>query len=222
MKLTVASYNIQHGKLSDYDMKKLMASVVACGADIVGIQEVDIGVTRSAQRDIASLMAAELGFYVQFAKAIDFQGGAYGTAILSRYPIIAFSCIPLESGKYEKRSIGIATIEVDGESVCVMNTHISYENVGQRRIQLDQIRDLLPQGTPWIMTGDFNTGNFEELRALGQVSLVNCESHRYGTFRETGSPIDNIIYTEPWSVLSSGMIDNDHSDHNLLYADMIK
>ena len=42
MKLTVASYNILHGAMTDYDMDKLVQSIVACGADIIGVQEVDV------------------------------------------------------------------------------------------------------------------------------------------------------------------------------------
>jgi hypothetical protein len=28
------------------------------------------------------------------------------------------------------------------------------------------------------------------------------------------------VYTAPWKIECAGMIDNDHSDHNLLYAVM--
>ena len=220
MKLTVASYNILHGAMTGYDMDKLVQSIVECGADIIGVQEVDVGARRSGNRDIAVLMAQKLGFDVRFAKAIDLQGGAYGTAILSRYPITSFACYPLESGTYEKRSVGAAQIAVGNEMISFWNTHLSYENFEQRQIQLAQMKELLPSDQPWILTGDFNTPNFDELRSLGNISLVNDTDHMYKTFRDSGSPIDNIVYTMPWSVESAGMIDNDHSDHNLLYAVM--
>ena len=222
MRLIVASYNIMHGALSDYDMKKLVQSIVECGADIVGVQEVDVGARRSGGRDIAALMAQELGFNVRFAKAIDLQGGAYGTAILSRYPIADFKYYPLESGKYEKRSVGAAEIRVGDETIQFWNTHLSYENFEQRQIQLAQLKELLPKDMPWLLTGDFNTPHFDELRSLGDVSLVNDTDHSHKTFRDTGSPIDNIVYTAPWSAANAGIIDNDHSDHNLLYAEMYR
>ena len=220
MRITVASYNIMHGALSEYDMKKLMESVVKCGADLIGIQEVDVGAKRSGGRDIAALMAQELGFDVRFAKAIDLQGGAYGTAILSRYPIESFECYPLVSGTYEKRSIGAAKIRIGDRSISFWNTHLSYENLEQRRLQLEQVKELLPKNEPWILTGDFNTSNFDEMRMLGEVSMVNDFDHVHKTFRASGSPIDNIIYTAPWYVVDSDIVDNDHSDHNLLYAVM--
>lgn len=222
MKITVASYNIMHAGMVDCDMERLVQSIVACGADIVGIQEVDVGARRSGGRDIAAMLGQQLGFEARFTPAIDFQGGQYGTTILSRYPITAFAYYPLESGTYEKRSIGAAQIKVADETVHFWNTHVSYENKEQRRIQLDQIKTLLPQGEPWILTGDFNTRDFEELRALGDVSLVNDHGHTFGTFRASSSPIDNIIYTAPWTVRNAGMIDNDHSDHNLLFAELVK
>lgn len=220
MKITIASYNIMHGGLSDYDMAKLTESIALCHADIIGVQEVDVDAKRSGNRNIAQLMAQELGYEYRFAKAIDFQGGAYGTAILSRYPIVDFSCYPLESGKYEKRSVGCADIKIDEEIISFWNTHVSYENTEQRGIQLAQLKQLLPKDRAWILTGDFNTADFEEIRALGDVSLVNDTDHVFHTFRDTGSPIDNIVYTAPWKIERAGMIDNDHSDHNLLYAVM--
>ena len=222
MKITVASYNIMHGGLSDYDMKKLVQSIVDCQADMIGVQEVDVGAKRSHGLDIATLMAQELGFDVRFAKAIDLQGGAYGTAILSRFPIVSFECYPLTSGTYEKRSIGAAQIQIGDEILHFWNTHLSYENRDQRTLQLAQVKELLPQGEPWILTGDFNTGNFDEMRVLGDVAMVNDVGHTHKTFRASGSPIDNIIYTAPWSVIHADIIDNDHSDHNLLYAVMEK
>ena len=79
---------------------------------------------------------------------------------------------------------------------------------------------MLPKNEPWILTGDFNTANFDEMRMLGEVSMVNDFDHVHKTFRASGSPIDNIIYTAPWSVVDADIVDNDHSDHNLLYAVM--
>ena len=218
MKLTIASYNILHGAYSEYDMKKLVESIVACGADIVGVQEVDVNAKRSGYRDIAQMMAEELGFEARFVHACDLQGGEYGTAILSRYPIASLEVIPLKSGKYEQRSIGGVQIDVEGEKINFWNTHLSYENLEQRSLQVEQIKERLASEASWILTGDFNTANFEELRVLGEVSLVNDYNHVYKTFRDSGSPIDNIIYTSPWKVTDAGIVDNDHSDHNLLYA----
>jgi endonuclease/exonuclease/phosphatase family metal-dependent hydrolase len=222
MKLTIASYNIMHGGLSGYDMKKLVESIVECGADLIGVQEVDIGAKRSGGRDIAAMMAAELGYEVRFSRSLDFQGGSYGNVILSRYPIVDFTAHMLVSGKYEQRSIGCATVQIGDEKISFWNTHLSFENTEQRRLQLEQIRELVPKDMPWILTGDFNTSNFDEMRILGDVSMVNDFDHIHKTFRESGSPIDNIIYTAPWSVIRAGIVDNDHSDHNLLYAVMEK
>lgn len=218
MKITVASYNIMHGALSQYDMKTLVESIVLCGADIVGIQEVDVGAKRSGGRDIAAMMAQELGFEYRFSHSLDFQGGSYGNVILSRYPITDSECHMLVSGKYEQRSIGGVTVKIGDENIVFWNTHLSFENTEQRRLQIEQIRDLLPKDRPWILTGDFNTPDFDEMRALGDISMVNDFDHVHKTFRESGSPIDNIIYTAPWSVVRADIVDNDHSDHNLLYA----
>ncbi len=218
MRFTAATYNILHGQLAEYRMHQLVQSITACCADIIGIQEVDVGTQRSGGRHLAKLMADELSFDYRFAKSIDYSGGAYGTAILSRYPISTFDVIPLTSGSYEQRSVGIADIIIDGEAISFLNTHLSFENKTQRTLQLEQIMDILPKNKPWILTGDFNTSDFSEIHALGDVSLVNDIGHIFGTFRENSDPIDNIVYPKLWSVSAAGMVENQNSDHNLLYA----
>lgn len=218
MKLVVASYNILHGKLSGYDMEKLTESIRICGADIVGIQEADVGATRSGGIDIPALMGEALGFSSRFARAIPLQGGAYGTAILSRFPILDFTVVPLSSGDLEARSIGRAVIDVRGERIHFWNTHVSYENTKQREIQLSEIAGMMKAEKNVILTGDFNTDHFDELEKMGEVRPVNCRENYMGSFRETARAIDNIVLTGKWKVEKSGMIENDHSDHNLIYA----
>ncbi len=108
MKLRVVSYNIRNGHDVRHDMSLLAADILSVGADIVGLQEVDVGTSRAGGRDTLDELARALGWeHCAFCRAIDFAGGQYGTAILSRYPINAFEIIPLPTpASAEGRSVG--------------------------------------------------------------------------------------------------------------------
>ena len=96
MNLRTVSYNIRNGHDVQHDMSLLAADLLAVQADIVGLQEVDVGTARVGGRDTLAELAKAAGFaHYRFCRAIDFAGGEYGTAILSRYPILSFEITPL-------------------------------------------------------------------------------------------------------------------------------
>lgn len=218
MRLTVASYNILHGKFADYDMDKLTESIRTCDADLVGVQEVDVMTKRAGGRDIPALMAERLGFEYRFAKAIDLQGGAYGTAILSRYPIEHFSVEALPSGNFEQRSIGCATICIGDREINFWNTHLSYENKFLRAEQFNRLAKRIGTYRDIILTGDFNTDEYEDFSVLGDVTLCNNKSNFMGSFRDNARGIDNIVLGKAWKLQCTGMICTEYSDHNLIFA----
>ena len=56
-------------------------------ADIVGLQELDLGRSRSSRADQAALIAAQLGWKYHFHPAMRRGDEQYGNAIVSRFPI---------------------------------------------------------------------------------------------------------------------------------------
>ena len=68
-KLRFASYNIFHGGLADYDMSRIAKNITDNQIDIVGLQEVDIGVARSGKIDILDELSKKTGYkYHAFLK----------------------------------------------------------------------------------------------------------------------------------------------------------
>lgn len=232
MKLTAATYNILHGADAGFDWGRLAAHIREAGADLVGLQEVDMGTWRSGGRDTLAGMLAATGFaYGHFIPAMDYDGGRYGCALLSRYPILSFDCFPLECGDREPRAVGRAVIDVDGRRLTFLNTHLSYETPADRVPQFARLRELLPEQGPFILTADFNTEDFSEFSQLtvsvgGPAALTNGGRDSAGhdilckTFRDPPAAIDNIIYSrDTLTLLRAGMINSTDSDHNLLWAD---
>lgn len=225
--LTIASYNIRHGADVSMDWSRLAEIIRQSDADVVGIQEVDVGTHRIGGADTVAGLSETAGLpYSLFIPAMRFDGGQYGTAILSRYPILRSEICPLDAGSFEPRAFGCTTLEMpDGSRLYFLNTHLSYESREQQALQFRQLAEWIiehvPEDSPAVLTGDFNTEDFAAFTPLTDIgfSLVNNSTHTYKTFRSPPLAIDNVVYrATELSLQEQGMIDSDHSDHNLLWC----
>ncbi len=225
--ITIATYNILHGAYAELDWSRIAAVVRESGADIVGFQEIDMYTNRANGADTVTGLAQAMGFpNALFVPTMDFDGGRYGTAILSRYPFKVSEVYPLPSAHYEPRSFGYVTVTLDdGTPFAFLNTHLSYESEEQQDIQMKALADWMqgniPADIPTVLTGDFNTEDFTAftpVKALG-YALVNDTDHEYKTFRAPPLAIDNIVYRkDALTPADHGMIEKDTSDHNLLWC----
>ena len=225
--INVATYNICHGRYADLDWSRIASAIREADADIVGLQEIDMGTNRIGGLDTVAALTAATGLtHALFVPAMDFDGGQYGTAILSRYPIAAAEYHPLPSAHYEPRAFGCVTLDLgEGRTVAFLNTHLSYESAEQQSIQMAYLADWmaghLPADIPTVLTGDFNTEDFTVFSPLTDrgYATANCADREFKTFRSHPVAIDNIVYTA--SLLTpadSGMVDRPVSDHNLFWC----
>src|SRR5215510_3662528 len=88
-RLRVMTYNIHVGVGMDkkLDLQRIADVINKEKPDLVGLQEVDRGVKRTEGKDEISELAAMTKMDYAFAHNLDYQGGMYGVAILSRYLI---------------------------------------------------------------------------------------------------------------------------------------
>ncbi len=227
LELRVCSYNIANGRYVDHDMQKLADDILSVNPDIVGLQEVDRFAKRSKFIDTVTVLSELTGLkYFCYTKAIGIAGtdertGEYGTAILSRYPITEKKSYALDSGGKEQRMLGYVKIDVEGVGVSFFNTHLSYESTDIRRTQWkfvsEKIKEL-PEDELVFLTGDFNVDSIAEFSYIKGMSPVCNAQNALVTFPSAKSTIDN-IFNRGFTVVRSAVIDNGHSDHNMLYAD---
>ena len=222
MKLRIASYNIRNGQDVHHNMSLLAFDLRLVKADVVGLQEVDVGTARVGGRDtLAELVACtkEDGLsYCRFCRAIDFAGGMYGTAILSRFPILCFEIIMLPTpAGCEDRAVGHAVLDINGTHVDFFNTHLTYESAALRKPQFDVLSALTEKSSSWILTGDFNTADLSCFSVFRDASIAN--PGRYATFPASGEGIDNIVCSADRHITNTGTLQNHHSDHLLLWAE---
>jgi endonuclease/exonuclease/phosphatase family metal-dependent hydrolase len=132
--LRVLVYNIHAGKdarLHD-NIARVAAVVKSTNADIVLLQEVDRDTRRSGGQDQPAMLAEATGLHVAFGRTLDYDGGQYGIAMLSRWPIDHDTLIhmPIEppqaraGGSYEPRGALRATIAAPSGPLTVVNTHL--------------------------------------------------------------------------------------------------
>ena len=89
----VMTYNIHHGEGMDgkVDLLRIADVIKWEQADIVALQEVDSGVARTARRDLPAELAALTGMTCVFSNNFHYQGGEYGNAVLTRFPIVRWT-----------------------------------------------------------------------------------------------------------------------------------
>lgn len=163
--LTVMSYNIHHGRGLDgvVDLERIAKVIVESGADIVALQEVDVDVERSGRLDIAAELARLTGLeHFVFGKNLDHEGGHYGVAVISGYPITDHQNLQFEKMGNEQRSIQVMQMDVKGFPLLMMNTHLAHRRVDEperlhyMQAAKDEIIPRYPEARGVVFAGDFN------------------------------------------------------------------
>jgi len=165
--IKVLTYNIHHAnppsKKDVIDLDAIAAVINQQHPDLVALQEVDVHTGRSG-RDVheAEVLAAKTGMHAQFAKGIPYDGGEYGIAVLSRYPIQeghAYQLTSAPGSKGEPRALCTVTVKLkNGRRVMMASTHLDVLKPDtDRLLQMREISRILGQaGMPVILAGDFN------------------------------------------------------------------
>jgi endonuclease/exonuclease/phosphatase family metal-dependent hydrolase len=163
--LRVLTYNIHHGEGTDgkLDLERIAKVILSVKPDIVALQEVDQRATRTGGIDQVARLAELTSLHPAFGKAMDLQGGGYGVALLSRWPLqeTVTHALPLAPG-VEPRAVLSATVQAgeNGPKFQFLVTHVDHRaNPAQRTIQVGKIRELFPpnpDAIPALLAGDFN------------------------------------------------------------------
>jgi len=235
--LKVMSYNIHHGVGEDnvLDLQRIADLITEKQADVVGIQEVDRHYgARSNFEDQAKVLAEMLGYHYVYGANLDLPPAVdgqdrrqYGTAILSKYPIIQSQNYLLSSFGEEQRGLLEATINVKGNHVRVYNTHLGLD-VPQRLAQVNEINDILStKETPAILMGDLNAEpgveEVELLRTGSNLVDVFQDADNANTFpvKNPSKRIDYIFVSEGVKFSGQQVLQSTYSDHLPIIVDLV-
>lgn len=158
--LTVVSYNIRHGRGMDdrVDLVRTAAVLHDLQPDIVGLQEVDRRVRRSGSVDEAATLGRSLGMEHAFGAFMPYQGGDYGLAILSRFPITRATPVRLPDGNEPRIALAAELRLPDGSALLVVNVHFDWVSDDAFRFaQASTLTGMLDAlRMPYVLLGDFN------------------------------------------------------------------
>ena len=168
--LRVMTYNIHHAEGLDgkVDLERIANVIRQSNADIVALQEVDKNTRRTGGIDMPADLARRTGMNVVFGANLDnFQGGQYGTAILSRFPIESHENHLLKQTREgEQRGVLQAVLAVNQGQLLFICTHLDHTgDPAERLFSETQFADLFARhtGLPALLCGDFNDTPASEL-----------------------------------------------------------
>ncbi|MGZ5245927.1 MAG: endonuclease/exonuclease/phosphatase family protein [Flavitalea sp.] len=186
--LRVLCYNIHHcnppSKVGVIDVDAIAKVIIDSKADIVALQEVDVHTGRSGSGlHQAEELARKTGMQSYFAKAISYDGGEYGVAILSKFPMEAtmkYDLPTAEGTKGEPRILATAVITLPGNKrIKFANTHLDAQKKDTNRLlQIAKINEILKDETlPMIIAGDFNaTPESKVISLLDKEFMRSCKT----------------------------------------------
>lgn len=184
----VAHWNIEKGKHLAAVIAAFREHSVLRWADVISLNEADVGMNRSAQRFVARELGAALGMHVAFAPCyLEFSKGygddllmpgentiaLQGNAILSRYELRNVRIIELpvcfEHFEHVEKRIGrrnalAAELTVNGQAFGFVTTHLEVRNAPSCRAKqiaaiVSELRKAdAPEAA--MIAGDFNSNTF--------------------------------------------------------------
>ncbi len=231
--IRVMTYNIHVGVGMDkkLDLERIAAVISNEHPDLVGLQEVDRGVKRTELRDEIAELAKLTGMEYAFAHNLDYQGGQYGVAILSRFPIKKTDHRKYENlREAERRGMIRAEIQLNGRLISFVTTHLDYQHADGRVFETQQLLEFLePVKEPLIVVGDFNdepTGEACKLMLAGfQDAWIGGKAKELGLSYPADKPTKRIDYiftrrADRIRVKKAWLVPTLASDHLPVIADL--
>lgn len=230
--VTVVSYNVHHGEGADgvIDLQRIANVIRPAGADFVALQEVDRNTGRSKGVDQAQTLADLLEMPVVFGAALEFDGGQYGNALLTRYTLKSSvsHVIPYSEGR-EPRIVLEAEVQLAaaGLTVRVMVTHLDHLRGDVDRLAGVEVIERIAEArgdVPIILAGDLNaTPDSAPLERLRENWRIAGDSESLPTI-PAGEPARQLDYVlcrpaNRWEVIETLVIpETEASDHRPLAA----
>jgi endonuclease/exonuclease/phosphatase family metal-dependent hydrolase len=236
--IRVLVYNIHAGKdaAGADNLADVAALIRTTGADVVLLQEVDRRTKRSGVTDQLQSLIDATGYQGVFGKSLDYDGGEYGVAALSRHGFTFDFTSPLQvtpvqtraGGSHEPRVVQTAAAMTRRGRLQAFNTHLDASATAEYRIQevtqlLLPVRVRMSAATPVVVGGDFNAEpGSAPIKAMLDAGLrdawTECGQGDGFTY-PTAAPVKRIDYlflSQGLRCSSAQVLDSTASDHRPL------
>lgn len=226
----VLAYNIHHGEGMDsvLDLARIADLIRGVSPDLVAVQEVDSVVERTRRVDQAAVLGELTGMNAVFGSFMPYQGGAYGMAVLSRWPIEGSENYRLPDGDEPRTALGvIVRLPRTGARLRFVGIHL-YRTEEERLAQARSLEDrLAADSLPTLVAGDFNsepgTAVMEHLAGGWRIVDKGEDAFTFPSYSPERE-IDFVLLRpyDRFEILSEVVIDEPvASDHRPILVDLV-
>ncbi len=227
--MRLIAYNIHHGEGMDerIDLERIAILIDRLTPDLVTLQEVDRAVERTGFIAQAARLGELTGLRAVFGQFMEYQGGEYGMAILSRWPVAESTNHRLPDGAEPRSALAVTVVSPrSGRRLELVGIHL-YRSEQERLAQAAALSEIYADvDHAVILAGDFNSRpGSSVLELLGQRwQFIDKGSDRL-TFpsHAPDREIDFVAYrpANGFEVLSQRLIDEPViSDHRPLVVEL--
>ncbi|SHJ92048.1 endonuclease/exonuclease/phosphatase family protein [Pseudozobellia thermophila] len=232
--LRVMSFNILHGATvrNDFNLDTIAAVIKSYDPDLVALQEVDVKTRRAKKYDLPTELAYRTGMAPLFARAMYYDGGEYGEAVLSRYSFVETRNVALPHlPDSEPRAAAVVKVRTQkGNTFRFIATHLDHQADEADRIMQAKalVREFGASEYPTLLLGDLNAEpNSGTMAIISEVfKSPDVDGAGEYTYPSSGphKKIDYILYDRPghWKVLEYKVLcENYASDHCIVMATLV-
>jgi endonuclease/exonuclease/phosphatase family metal-dependent hydrolase len=230
----VLQFNIHAGisRSGGLDLTAIADEINALRPDLVSLNEVDSHTFRSRRIDEAEFLAQATGLHAVYGPNLPWEGGLFGNAILSRYPVVGSSNVHLPRiAGLERRGLLTATVRIGRRTLSFSSMHLSNGPGGRvsRVMEARTVAQVVRRSAyPTILAGDLNSRpNTLPVRILRQYLLDAQELGGTGsgdTVPETSprSRFDYVLYDQSFAVVPGTTLvrPSSVSDHRSVFTDL--
>lgn len=232
--LRVMSFNILHGATTknDFNLDTIAGVINHYKPHLVALQEVDFKTKRAKNYDLPTQLGIRTEMASLFARAMYYDGGEYGEAVLSKFTFIGSEKLELPHlPGSEPRAALVTRIKTKkGNTIQFVGTHLDHlrdetDKVMQAKAIVAHLGDT---DLPTLLVGDLNaTPNSNTISIISEKFTKPIHPNALkGTFPASGPNIciDHIMYNQPekWQVLNYEVLcENYASDHCIIIATLV-
>jgi endonuclease/exonuclease/phosphatase family metal-dependent hydrolase len=210
--MRVATFNVHHceGRDGRVDVARIARVIASTRADVIALQELDLGLARSGFVNQPGELARATGTTIEFHPLIRSGEGRYGVALAAREPLESEK-IPLPRiAREEPRAALVAR----WQGTTVVATHLSRARRA-RRAQVEALAALARKAPlPVVLMGDLN----EPLSGLGPLLEAGFAGPRRTLSRSRR--IDHILAGPGLRITAFELVRTRASDHPALVAEV--